>query len=253
MQSSEGGSDTAASVATLRTSSSAQAPVVQPVPASQQRVLVQATGSAQKGGQVQQLSVPRVHQASQQVSVRHRVSSGSRWDAVASGDSLDECMVQQVQHVYPSQVQYVGESGETVYTNGTIRTAYSYNPEAQLYGQGSGGGAYFDSQAGGAHVTTVVSSAGGGVPPHGMVGITMDVGGSHIISSGSTYLIHGGSMEGSRNHISHSSRSSSAMRRYSSSNPAPRAHAQTPSRVRPAPRAVRVGSSGLRGPGAERP
>ncbi|XP_056271314.1 DNA-binding protein RFX2 isoform X2 [Pseudoliparis swirei] len=188
MQSSEGGSDTAASVATLRTSSSAQAPVVQPVPASQQRVLVQATGSAQKGGQVQQLSVPRVHQASQQVQ-----------------------QVQQVQHVYPSQVQYVGESGETVYTNGTIRTAYSYNPEAQLYGQGSGGGAYFDSQAGGAHVTTVVSSAGGGVPPHGMVGITMDVGGSHIISSGSTYLIHGGSMEGSRNHISHSSRSSSAM------------------------------------------
>ncbi|CAK6971305.1 DNA-binding protein RFX2 Regulatory factor X 2 [Scomber scombrus] len=154
MQSSEGGSDTTTSVATLRTSSSAQAPVVQPVPASQQ--------------------------------------------------------VQQVQHVYPSQVQYVGESGEAVYTNGTIRAAYSYNPEAQLYGQSSGG-AYFDSQAGGAHVTTVVSSASGGVPPHGMVGIAMDVGSSHIISSGSTYLIHGGSMEGSRNHISHSSRSSSAM------------------------------------------
>ncbi|CAN9500310.1 unnamed protein product [Ophioblennius macclurei] len=183
MQNSEGGSDTSTSVATLRTSSSAQAPVVQPVPASQQRVLVQATGSAQKGGQVQQLSVPRAQQVPQQV--------------------------QQVQHVYPSQVQYV-EGGDTVYPNGTIRTAYSYNPEAQLYGQSSGG-AYFDSQAGGAHVTTVVSSASGGVPPHGMVGITMDVGSSHIISSGSTYLIHGGSMEGSRNHISHSSRSSSAM------------------------------------------
>ncbi|XP_072295177.1 DNA-binding protein RFX2 isoform X3 [Eucyclogobius newberryi] len=155
MQSSEGGSDSASSVATLRTSSSAQAPVVQPVPASQQ--------------------------------------------------------VQQVQHVYPSQVQYVGEGGDAVYTNGTIRAAYSYNPDSQLYGQGSGG-PYFDSQAGGAHVTTVVSSSGaGGVPSHGMVGIAMDVGSSHIISSGSTYLIHGGSMEGSRNHISHSSRSSSAM------------------------------------------
>uniref|UniRef100_UPI0037E902CC DNA-binding protein RFX2 isoform X1 n=2 Tax=Semicossyphus pulcher TaxID=241346 RepID=UPI0037E902CC len=184
MQSSEGASDTTTSVAALRTSSSAQAPVVQPVPASQQRVLVQATGSAQKGGQAQQLSVPRVQQVPQQV--------------------------QQVQHVYPSQVQYVGESGDAVYTNGTIRTAYSYNPEAQLYGQSSGG-TYFDSQAGGAHVTTVVSSAGGGVPSHGMVGIAMDVGSSHIISSGSTYLIHGGSMEGNRNHISHSSRSSSAM------------------------------------------
>uniref|UniRef100_A0A3Q1GAV6 DNA-binding protein RFX2 n=1 Tax=Acanthochromis polyacanthus TaxID=80966 RepID=A0A3Q1GAV6_9TELE len=154
MQNSEGGSDTTTSVAALRTSSSAQAPVVQPVPASQQ--------------------------------------------------------VQQVQHVYPSQVQYVGESGDAVYANGTIRAAYSYNPDAQLYGQSSGG-TYFDSQAGGAHVTTVVSSASGGVPPHGMVGITMDVGSSHIISSGSTYLIHGASMEGNRNHISHSSRSSSAM------------------------------------------
>uniref|UniRef100_A0A8C6LWJ0 DNA-binding protein RFX2 n=1 Tax=Nothobranchius furzeri TaxID=105023 RepID=A0A8C6LWJ0_NOTFU len=174
MQNSEGGSDTTAGVAALRTSSSAQAPVVQPVPASQQRVLVQATGSAQKGGQVQQLSVSRAQQAPQQ----------------------------QVQHVYPSQVQYVGESGDAVYTNGTIRTAYSYNPESQLYGQNSGG-TYFDSQAGGTHVTTVVSSASSGVPPHGMVGIAMDV--------GSTYLIHSGSMEGNRNHISHSSRSSSAM------------------------------------------
>ncbi|XP_078802047.1 DNA-binding protein RFX2 isoform X2 [Oryzias latipes] len=184
MQNAEGGSDTTTTVAALRTSSSAQAPVVQPVPASQQRVLVQAVGSAQKGGQVQQISVPRVQQVPQQV--------------------------QQVQHVYPSQVQYVGEGGEAVYTNGTIRTAYSYNPESQLYGQNSGG-TYFDSQAGGAHVTTVVSSASGGVPPHGMVGIAMEVGSGHIISSGSPYLIHGGSMEGSRNHISHSSRSSSAM------------------------------------------
>uniref|UniRef100_A0A3Q2TS55 DNA-binding protein RFX2 n=1 Tax=Fundulus heteroclitus TaxID=8078 RepID=A0A3Q2TS55_FUNHE len=176
MQNSEAASDTPTGVTTLRTSSSAQAPVVQPVPASQQRVLVQTTGSAQKGGQV---SVSRVPQ-------------------------------QQVQHVYPSQVQYVGESGEAVYTNGTIRTAYSYNPDSQLYGQGSGG-PYFDSQAGGTHVTTVVSSASSGVPPHGMVGIAMDVGSSHIISGGSTYLLHGGGMEGNRNHISHSSRSSSAM------------------------------------------
>ncbi|XP_041087044.1 DNA-binding protein RFX2-like isoform X1 [Polyodon spathula] len=181
MQNSEGGSDSPATVA-LRTSTSAQAPVVQPVPASQQRVLVQATGSAQKGGQVQQLSVPRVQQVPQQI--------------------------QQVQHVYPSQVQYV-EGGEAVYTNGTIRTAYAYNPEAQLYGQGSSG-PYFDSQAGSAQVTTVVSSASG-VPPHGMVGIAMDVGGSQIISSTGTYLIHGGGMDGNRHHTSHTSRSSSAM------------------------------------------
>uniref|UniRef100_A0A671QJH6 DNA-binding protein RFX2 n=1 Tax=Sinocyclocheilus anshuiensis TaxID=1608454 RepID=A0A671QJH6_9TELE len=180
MQRSEGGSETASTVA-LRTSTSAQAPVVQPVPASQQRVLVQATGSSQKGDQVQQLPVPRVQQVPQQV--------------------------QQVQHVYQSQVQYV-EGAEAVYPNGTIRTAYSYNPDSQLYGQGSGS-TYFDSQAGGTQVTTVVSSAGG-VPTHSMVGITMDMGNSHIISSGSAYLIHGG-MESGRHHTSHSSRSSSAM------------------------------------------
>uniref|UniRef100_A0A8C2GA08 DNA-binding protein RFX2 n=1 Tax=Cyprinus carpio TaxID=7962 RepID=A0A8C2GA08_CYPCA len=150
MQRSEGGSESASSVA-LRTSTSAQAPVVQPVPASQQ--------------------------------------------------------VQQVQHVYQSQVQYV-EGAEAVYPNGTIRTAYSYNPESQLYGQGSGS-TYFDTQAGGTQVTTVVSSAGG-VPTHSMVGIAMDVGSSQIISSGSAYLIHGG-MESGRHHTSHSSRSSSAM------------------------------------------
>ncbi|XP_077080435.1 DNA-binding protein RFX2 isoform X2 [Siphateles boraxobius] len=180
MQRSEGSSESASTVA-LRTSTSAQAPVVQPVPASQQRVLVQATGSSQKGAQVQQLPVPRVQQVPQQV--------------------------QQVQHVYQSQVQYV-EGAEAVYPNGTIRTAYSYNPESQLYGQGSGSN-YFDSQAGGTQVTTVVSSAGG-VPAHSMVGIAMDVGGSQIISSGSAYLIHGG-MESGRHHTSHSSRSSSAM------------------------------------------
>ncbi|XP_061211940.1 DNA-binding protein RFX2-like isoform X4 [Neopsephotus bourkii] len=123
MQSSEGGSDSAASVA-LHTSASAQAPVVQLVPSSQQRVLVQATGSAPKGAQMQQISVPRVQQAAQQV--------------------------QAVQHVYPSQVQYV-EGGEVVYTNGTIRAAYSYNTEAQIYAPSSAA-SYFEPQGGGAQL-----------------------------------------------------------------------------------------------------
>ncbi|XP_048832970.1 DNA-binding protein RFX2 isoform X1 [Brienomyrus brachyistius] len=190
MQSSEGGSDSASS-GPLRTSTSAQAPVVQAVPASQQRVLVQAAGSAQKSTSTQPLPVPRVQQVPQPVQ-------------------------QQVQHVYQSQIQYV-DGSEAVYTNGTIRAAYSYNTDGQLYGQSSGG-AYFDTQAGaGTPVTAVVSSAGGsggggGGPPHGMVGIAMDVGGSQIISSGgSAYLIHGSGMEGSRHHVSHSARASSAM------------------------------------------
>ncbi|XP_075592320.1 DNA-binding protein RFX2 isoform X3 [Balearica regulorum gibbericeps] len=129
MQSSEGGSDSAASVA-LHTSASTQAPVVQPVPASQQRVLVQAAGSAPKGAQMQQISVPRVQQVPQQV--------------------------QSVQHVYPSQVQYV-EGGEAVYTNGTIRAAYSYNTEAQIYAPSSAA-SYFEPQGGGAQLEMAIEN-----------------------------------------------------------------------------------------------
>ncbi|VCW70223.1 unnamed protein product [Gulo gulo] len=70
MQNAEGGSDSPASV-TLCPSAAAQAPVAQPVPASPQRVLVQAAGSAPKGAQMQPISLPRVQQVPQQI-VRHR-------------------------------------------------------------------------------------------------------------------------------------------------------------------------------------
>ncbi|XP_068021183.1 DNA-binding protein RFX2 isoform X3 [Melanerpes formicivorus] len=180
MQSSEGGSDSAASVA-LHTSAAAQAPVVQPVPASQQRVLVQAAGSAPKGAQMQQISVPRVQQVPQQV--------------------------QSVQHVYPSQVQYV-EGGEAVYTNGTIRATYAYSSEAQLYAPSSAA-SYFEAQGGGGAQVTTATSSPTAIPSHNMVGITMDIGGSQILSSSGAYLIHGG-MENTRHSLSHTSRSSPA-------------------------------------------
>uniref|UniRef100_A0A5F8G591 DNA-binding protein RFX2 n=1 Tax=Monodelphis domestica TaxID=13616 RepID=A0A5F8G591_MONDO len=156
MQNPEGGSDSATSVA-LRTSASTQAPVVQPVAASQQVLIF-------------------------------------------------DSFVQPVQHVYPTQVQYV-EGGDTVYTNGAIRTAYSYNTEAQIYAPSSAA-SYFESPGGGAQVTTVASSPSA-IPSHSMVGITMDVGGSQIISSSGAYLIHGG-MDNTRHSLSHTSRSSPA-------------------------------------------
>ncbi|NWY74537.1 RFX2 protein, partial [Erithacus rubecula] len=149
-----------------------------------QRVLVQATGSAPKGAQMQQISVPRVQQVPQQV--------------------------QSVQHVYPAQVQYV-EGGEAVYTNGTIRAAYSYSSEAQVYAP-AGAAPYFEAQGGGggggAQVTTATSSPTA-IPSHNMVGITMDIGGSQILSGSGAYLIHGG-LENSRHSLSHTSRSSPA-------------------------------------------
>lgn len=90
------------------------------------------------------------------------------------------------------------------------RTAYTYSPEAQLYGQSSGA-AYFDTQAGGGQATAVVSSTSSG-PPHSMVGVAMDSGGGQILSGGGAYLIHGGSLDGGHHR---SSLSSSAMVRPS--------------------------------------
>nr|XP_035142100.2 DNA-binding protein RFX2 isoform X4 [Callithrix jacchus]XP_035142101.2 DNA-binding protein RFX2 isoform X4 [Callithrix jacchus]XP_035142102.2 DNA-binding protein RFX2 isoform X4 [Callithrix jacchus] len=114
MQNSEAGADSPASVA-LRPSAAAP-----PVPASPQRVLVQAASSAPKGAQMQPISLSRVQQLPQQV--------------------------QPVQHVYPAQVQYV-EGGDAVYTNGAIRAAYTYNPEPQMYAPSSAA-SYFETPAG---------------------------------------------------------------------------------------------------------
>ncbi|XP_045846145.1 DNA-binding protein RFX2 isoform X2 [Meles meles] len=178
MQNAESGSDSPASV-TLCPSAAAQAPVAQPVPASPQRVLVQAAGSAPKGAQMQPISLPRVQQVPQQV--------------------------QPLQHVYPPQVQYV-EGGDAVYTNGALRTAYAYNPEPQMYAPSSAA-SYFEAP-GGTQVT-VAGSSPPAVPSHSMVGITMDVGGSPIVSSAGAYLIHGG-MDSTRHSLAHTSRSSPA-------------------------------------------
>ncbi|XP_066200963.1 DNA-binding protein RFX2 isoform X2 [Saccopteryx leptura] len=175
MQSSEGAADSPTSVA-LCSSAATQAPVAQPVPASPQRVLVQAAGSASKGAQMQPITLPRVQQ-----------------------------VPQQVQHVYPPQVQYV-ESGDAVYTNGALRTAYAYNPEPPMYAPSSAA-SYFEAP-GDAQVT-VAGSSPPVVPSHSMVGITMDVGGSPIVSSTAAYLIHGG-MDSTRHSLAHTSRSSPA-------------------------------------------
>ncbi|XP_045404796.1 DNA-binding protein RFX2 isoform X5 [Lemur catta] len=86
------------------------------------------------------------------------------------------------------------------------RTAYAYNPEPQMYAPSSTA-SYFEAP-GGAQVTVAASSLPT-VPSHSMVGITMDVGGSPIVSSAGAYLIHGG-MDGARHSLAHTSRSSPA-------------------------------------------
>lgn len=56
---------------------------------------------------------------------------------------------------------------------------------------------------------TTAASSPTAIPSHSMVGITMDIGGSQILSSSGAYLIHGG-MENTRHSLSHTSRSSPA-------------------------------------------
>ena len=56
---------------------------------------------------------------------------------------------------------------------------------------------------------TTAASSPTAIPSHNMVGITMDIGGSPILSGSGAYLIHGG-MENTRHSLSHTSRSSPA-------------------------------------------
>uniref|UniRef100_A0A8C5SA33 DNA-binding protein RFX2 n=1 Tax=Laticauda laticaudata TaxID=8630 RepID=A0A8C5SA33_LATLA len=141
-------------------------------------VLVQATSSAPKGVSMSELTLPRAQQ------------------------------VQTVQHVYPAEVQYI-EGGEAVYANGTLRTTYTYNTEAQIYAPGSAT-AYFEPQGGSAQVSPGASSSPTAIPSHGLVGLALDsTGTSQIVTSSGTYLIHGG-LENARHTLSHTSRSSPA-------------------------------------------
>lgn len=98
------------------------------------------------------------------------------------------------------------ETQRTPFSLPDRRTAYAYNPEPQMYAPSSAA-SYFEAP-GGAQVT-VAGSSPPAVPSHSMVGITMDVGGSPIVSSAGAYLIHGG-MDSTRHSLAHTSRSSPA-------------------------------------------
>ncbi|XP_067416695.1 MHC class II regulatory factor RFX1 isoform X1 [Emydura macquarii macquarii] len=170
---------------------------VQQVPVSQERSVVQTTPQTPKSGPVQQL------QGLQQVHVTQEVQQ-----------------LQQVpvQHVYPSQVQYV-EGGDASYTASTIRSSTYPYTETPLYTQNTGA-SYYESQATPAQVTTPATSqtvaSTGSVP--------MYVSGGQIIANPSgggggggggggtgTYVIQGGYMLGSSSQsYSHTTRASPA-------------------------------------------
>ncbi|KAB0389284.1 hypothetical protein E2I00_005887 [Balaenoptera physalus] len=194
MQTSETGSDTGSTV-TLQTSVASQAAVptqvVQQVPVQQQETLLRI--------------YPGKDNEIKRKLISYRVYLIISFLSPEDLDRVQQVQtVQQVQHVYPAQVQYV-EGSDTVYTNGAIRTTTYPYTETQMYSQNTGGN-YFDTQGSSAQVTTVVSS-------HSMVGtggIQMGVtGGQLISSSGGTYLI-GNSMENSGHSVTHTTRASPA-------------------------------------------
>ncbi|XP_075388662.1 DNA-binding protein RFX2-like [Tenrec ecaudatus] len=179
MQRSEGGSASRASVA-LRLSAAALPPGAQPMPASPQRMLIQAAGSPRKRARTPTIPAPRVQ------SVRKQV--------------------QPVQHVYPAPVQYV-EGADAVFTDEAMRMAYTYNPEPQMYAPSSAALSYFEA-SGGSQVAVAAPSPPA-IPSHSVVGIAMDVTGAPVVSSPGTYLIRGG-VDSMRLSLAHKSRSRSS-------------------------------------------
>nr|XP_033779851.1 MHC class II regulatory factor RFX1 isoform X5 [Geotrypetes seraphini] len=177
---------------------------VQQVSVSQERSVVQSTAQAPKTSPVQQLTV----QGLQQVHVTQEVQQ-----------------LQQVpvQHVYPSQVQYV-EGGDASYTASTIRSnTYPYT-ETPLYTQNAGT-TYYESQATPAQVSTPATSqtvaSSGSVPMYVSGGqiITSSSGGGGTAAAAAgggatgagTYVIQGGYMLGSSSQsYSHTTRASPA-------------------------------------------
>nr|XP_033779848.1 MHC class II regulatory factor RFX1 isoform X2 [Geotrypetes seraphini] len=128
-----------------------------------------------------------------------------------------------VQHVYPSQVQYV-EGGDASYTASTIRSnTYPYT-ETPLYTQNAGT-TYYESQATPAQVSTPATSqtvaSSGSVPMYVSGGqiITSSSGGGGTAAAAAgggatgagTYVIQGGYMLGSSSQsYSHTTRASPA-------------------------------------------
>ncbi|CAH2272860.1 MHC class II regulatory factor RFX1-like isoform X1 [Pelobates cultripes] len=132
--------------------------VVQQVQAAQQRLVVQTTPQTAKAAQVA-LTVHTVQQPAHSTSERSVVQTTPQTQKsspvhqlsiqglqhVQGTSEVQQLQQVPVQHVYPSQVQYV-EGGDTSYTASTIRSgSYSYT-ETPLYSQATGS-TYYESQS----------------------------------------------------------------------------------------------------------
>ncbi|XP_018109200.1 MHC class II regulatory factor RFX1 isoform X2 [Xenopus laevis] len=198
----------------------------------QQRLVVQSSPQGTKAAQVS-LTVHTVQQPALSPSDRSVVQANPQKSSpvhqltvqalqhVQGTPEVQQLQQVPVQHVYPSQVQYV-EGTDTTYTGGTIRSgSYSYT-ETPLYNQATGS-TYYESQGATGQVSSPTSSPALASSPS----LPMYVSGGQILTnttqsaasggtgagaSGSgTYVIQGGFIMGSSTQsYSHTTRASPA-------------------------------------------
>ncbi|KAM4675722.1 MHC class II regulatory factor RFX1 isoform 6-T6 [Discoglossus pictus] len=179
--------------------------VVQQVQAAQQRSVVQTTPQTQKASPVHQLNIQ---------GLQH----------VQGTPEVQQLQQVPVQHVYPSQVQYV-EGGDASYTASTIRSGTYPYTETPLYSQAAGS-TYYESQGATAQVSSPTSSPAVASSPS----VPMYVSGGQILTNATpagasggggggtgagtgagTYVIQGGFIMGSSTQsYSHTTRASPA-------------------------------------------
>uniref|UniRef100_A0A672LD88 Transcription factor RFX3 n=1 Tax=Sinocyclocheilus grahami TaxID=75366 RepID=A0A672LD88_SINGR len=101
--------------------------------------------------------------------------------------------VQQVQHVYQAQVQYVQEENNSVYTNGTIYRPPACYQATLPFSLKYNNNYYINTSSLSVFVVCMQRNNGNGV-------LAMGLSGGQIISSSGAYLIGGNSMDGSAPH-----------------------------------------------------
>ncbi|KAM4675720.1 MHC class II regulatory factor RFX1 isoform 4-T4 [Discoglossus pictus] len=211
--------------------------VVQQVQAAQQRLVVQSTPQAAKTAQVSlavhtvqqpalsppERSVVQTTPQTQKASPVHQLNIQGL-QHVQGTPEVQQLQQVPVQHVYPSQVQYV-EGGDASYTASTIRSGTYPYTETPLYSQAAGS-TYYESQGATAQVSSPTSSPAVASSPS----VPMYVSGGQILTNATpagasggggggtgagtgagTYVIQGGFIMGSSTQsYSHTTRASPA-------------------------------------------
>ncbi|XP_053574145.1 MHC class II regulatory factor RFX1 isoform X2 [Bombina bombina] len=209
--------------------------VVQQVQAAQQRLVVQTASQATKPAQLSlavhtvqhpahsppERSVVQATPQAQKSSPVHQLNIQGLQHTQGTSE-VQQLQQVPVQHVYPSQVQYV-EGGDPSYTTSTIRSGSYPFSETPLYSQATGS-TYYESQTATGQVSSPTSSptvasspsvpmyvSGGQILTNATPATASGGGGSGTGTGTGTYVIQGGFIMGSPTQsYSHTTRASPA-------------------------------------------